>query len=104
MHAEPSPFCPLQEAGLTTDTGLGILITEMRLLKMTLRNRRLQLLENDRKVLGLTLGFTYYGENQMSQSGAPRVVSVGPASSHGGPVTCAPQDLGLGVWAQKTVG
>ena len=31
------------------------------------------------------------------------VVSVGPASSHRGPVTCAPPDTGLDVGAQKTV-
>ena len=44
----------------------------------------------------------YFGENETPQSGAPPVVSVGPASSHRGPVTCAPPDTGLDVGAQKT--
>ena len=54
------------------------------------------------KSLG-TLDVMHYGENETSQSGAPLVVSVGPASSHRGPVTCAPPDTGLDVGAQKTV-
>ena len=50
-----------------------------------------------------TLDCMYYGENETPQSGAPPVVYVGPASSHRGPVTCAPPDLGLDVRAQKSV-